>query len=366
MDVGARRAYASLAMKVFHCDHCGNLLFFENVTCVRCGRALAYLPWRADLVSLEPDPTPGSFRARTGDRVRLCSNYVTHQVCNWALPAEASAELCAACELTRTIPDLSAPGNQRLWYELEVAKRRLLFTLMHLGLPVRSLREDPERGLAFDFVAGGSTGHADGVITVALEEADDATRVKRRLELGEPTRTLLGHLRHESGHYYWTRLVEEGGPLEAFREAFGDERADYAEAKRRHYAEGAPAGWQDRFVSAYATMHPWEDWAESWAHYLHMVDTLETGAAVGISVRPRRSDEPAVVNVPDPTRAGATFEWMMESWRTLTYVLDSLNRGLGNDDAYPFVLSPPAVAKLRFVHDLVGRDAQPWTKMPER
>ena len=179
----------------------------------------------------------------SGLRVRLCAHSVAEQICNWAVPVDRAGPLCLACELTRTIPDLAAPGNDRLWYKLEVAKRRLVYTLMHLGLPVFGRSEDPHRGIAFDFVAGGLTGHSSGVITVALEEADDATRLHRRIELGEPTRTILGHLRHESGHYYWTRLIEEGGRLEPFRQTFGDERVDYEGAKQRHYAEGAPAGW---------------------------------------------------------------------------------------------------------------------------
>jgi hypothetical protein len=193
------------------------------------------------------------------------------------------------------------------------------------------------------------TGHADGVITVNVAEADDAERVKRRNELNEPYRTLLGHFRHESGHYYWSKLVENTARIEPFRELFGDERADYAEALKRHYAD-APAGWPDGFVSAYATMHPWEDWAETWAHYLHMTDALETAAACGISIKPRRKDEPVLNKVPDPQ---ASFSRSIAGWATLTYVLNNMNRGLGLDDAYPFVLSPRAIDKLRFVHETI-------------
>ncbi len=341
-------------MKVFHCDHCGQLLFFENVACMRCGRALAFVPSASDLVSLDADGD--AFRTRSGLRVRLCENYVKHQVCNWAIPAHLDASLCRACDLTRTIPNLSKPGNDHLWYKLETAKRRLVYTLDQLALPLRSKRVDVDHGLAFDFMEGAMTGHAGGVITLALEEADDAERVKRRVDLGEPYRTLLGHFRHESGHYYWSELVLRGpsARLEAFRALFGDERQDYDACVKRHYAEGAPASWQESHVSAYATMHPWEDWAETWAHYLHMVDTLETAATSGISITPARADEPTVTSVPDPTASRATFERMMESWGPITYVLNNLNRGLGKGDAYPFVLSTRSIEKLRFVHETIA------------
>ena len=131
------------------------------------------------------------------------------------------------------------------------------------------------------------TGHADGVITLDLAESDDVHRERRRAELGEPYRTLLGHFRHEIGHYYWPILVERAGALERCRALFGDERADYGEALERHYADGPPADWAERHVSAYATMHPWEDWAETFAHYLHIRDTLQTAGGV------RRSSSPA-------------------------------------------------------------------------
>lgn len=351
-------------MRVFHCDHCGQLLFFENVVCVRCGRALAYVPELHDLTSL--DPAGGSQWTSPVDRLagrtfRLCENYSKHNVCNWAVPSEDPNPLCRACRLTRTIPDLSKPGNERLWYELEVAKRRLIYTLHQLQLPLANRLEDPERGLVFDLLGDPDdpslprvmTGHVEGVITVNIAEADDAERVKRRMELGESYRTLLGHFRHEVGHYYWDRLIRGSERLEPFRALFGDERADYDAALHRHY-QGQPAGWQDGFVSAYATMHPWEDWAETWAHYLHMVDTLETAAACGISLEPRRPDEPRLEKVANPVSTrGVPFERMIDSWGAITYVLNNLNRGLGNGDAYPFVLSPRALEKLRFVHDVV-------------
>jgi hypothetical protein len=355
-------------MKVFHCDHCGQLLFFENVNCVRCGRALAYVPELLDLVSLDPIGDNRWQSPSAGRAFRLCENYVTHNVCNVAVDLDDASLLCRSCRLTRTIPNLSRPANHRLWYNLEVAKRRLLYTLDELRLPLANRAEDPAHGLAFEFLedpqpgSGGPavmTGHREGVITVNIAEADEAERVRRRLELNEPYRTLLGHFRHEIGHYYWDLLIRSSVRLDGFRVLFGDERADYDAALHRHY-QGAPAGWQDSFVSAYATMHPWEDWAETWAHYLHMVDTLETAAACGISLRPRRADEPTLRDVPDPTDGTVSFDRMMEGWAAITYVLNNLNRGLGNGDAYPFVLSTASIEKLRFVHRTISQThAQP-------
>jgi len=320
---------------------------------MRCGRALAYVPELADLVSLDRAEGDLWTSPRAGKRLRLCGNYVGHDVCNVAVAEGDPNALCRACRLTRTIPNLSRPENQRLWYDLEVAKRRLVYTLDELGLPLRNRAEDPQHGLAFEFLEGATTGHKDGVITMNLAEADPAERVRRRQQLGEPYRTLLGHFRHEIGHYYWDELIRGGSRLEPFRALFGDERADYDAALHRHY-QGAPAGWQDGYVSAYATMHPWEDWAETWAHYLHMTDTLETAAACGISLTPVRADEPTLESVPDPTKRAVSFERMLESWGAITYVLNNLNRGLGNDDAYPLSLSPPSIAKLRFVHETVA------------
>lgn len=353
-------------MKVFHCDHCGRLLFFENSTCVNCGRAVAFLPDIADVGSLDAD-ADGLWRSPLGGaegrRYRLCQNYSDRQICNWAVPEGEDNAYCASCRLTHVIPDLTGRDAVLGLYRLEGAKRRLIYTLLALDLPVRSRTDDPAAGLAFEFKADTPgapgpvlTGHADGIITINLAEADDAERERRRVAVHEPYRTLLGHMRHESGHYYWDRLIRDTDELGAFRATFGDERADYTAALAAHYQQGPPADWQARFVSAYASAHPWEDWAETWAHYLHMVDTLETAAACGVSLRPRRPDEPALAPVP-PAIATTPwpFERLLDGWFPLTYMLNNLNRGLGLGDAYPFVLSDPAVAKLRLVHDVVAR-----------
>jgi hypothetical protein len=374
MLVLAIRLHSSPHMKVFHCDRCGQLLFFENTECVSCRHRVAYLPDARLVASLEsdgdtwrsllPGAAPGGYR--------LCQNDRIEGVCNWAVPVEEDNPLCASCRITRVIPNLADPAHRPAWYRLEAAKRRLLFTLIELGLPMSTRIDNPEQGLTFEFLAdvepGGKpilTGYADGVITVNIAEADDAEREKRRTAMREPFRTLLGHMRHESGHYWWDRSIRETAALEGFRSLFGDERADYAGALHAYYERGAAFDWQMRFVSAYASSHPWEDWAETWAHYLHMVDTLETAAACGLSLTPLRPDEPALSRVPHPVLPQpAAFDRLIESWFPVTYVLNNLNRGLGHVDAYPFVLSPSVIAKLRFVDDVV-RGAKTGDKVDE-
>jgi len=211
---------------------------------------------------------------------------------------------CESCRLTRLIPDLTVAGTQDAWYRLELAKRRVIYSLKNLALPIGA-RNGSGPGLEFQFLADRPshegpvlTGHAEGTITINSAEADDAERERRRRTLAEPYRTLLGHMRHETGHYYWGQLVADSSVLDDFRALFGDEREEYAGALRRHYQDGPKADWWDRFVSAYASAHPWEDWAETWAHYLPMTDTLEMAAACGVSVRPRRAGEPALHRVP--------------------------------------------------------------------
>jgi hypothetical protein len=354
-------------MKLYACQHCRQLLFFENTKCENCGHTLGYLPDLGVLSALEE--VEGGWRALAGGEpaYRFCAN-AEHQACNWLVPASSSAALCRACEHNRTIPDVANQEHLARWRKLEFAKHRLIYTLKNLDLPLVSKAEDPEKGFAFAFMADPETpdenrakvltGHDNGLITINIAEADDAERERRRNALHEPSRTLLGHVRHEVGHYYWDRLIAGTDRLGPFRALFGDERADYGAALQAHYQNGPPADWQNRFVTAYAAAHPWEDWAETWAHYLHMTDTLETAAACGVSIKPRRRDEPALPRV--PAAAGspdAAFDRLMASWFPLTYVLNNLNRGLGQADAYPFVLSTPAIEKLRFVHDVVAAGA---------
>ena len=353
-------------MKVFHCQNCQQTVFFENTHCNSCGHLLAFLPETREVAALAPaenDQWVSMSLDSDGRLYRLCSNAVQHQNCNWGVAADDPSPLCMSCRLTRVIPNLEIEGNLQAWTKLETAKRRLLYSLLEMQLPVVSRLESPTDGLAFDFLSDELaptgrvlTGHDNGLITINRAEADDAEREKRRLKLHEPYRTLLGHFRHEVGHYYWDRLIRDGGHVEAFRAEFGDETIDYAEALKKHYSTDHGIEWVENFVSSYASSHPWEDWAETWAHYMHMIDALETAAACGLSLKPRRQDEPTLDPLPDiETIRRQSFDRMIEDWLALTYALNNLSRSLGQPDSYPFVLSARAIEKLRFVHDLLPR-----------
>jgi hypothetical protein len=352
----AARATARIDVKTFHCTACQALVFFENTKCLTCGRALAFSPARMAMLALNPEGD-GWWRAvgdgtADEDLFRLCSN--------WAIRRGDPQGLCQSCGLTHTIPNQSVPGSREAWSKLETAKRRVVFAILSLELPLMSKLQDADRGLEFQFLSDSVTvngdqsrvltGHDNGVITINVAEADDVYREGQRLRQHEPYRTLLGHFRHEIGHYYWDRLIQNSSQLDEFRKLFGDERRDYQQALELHYQQGAPANWEDHYISAYATTHPWEDWAESWAHVMHMVDALETAHAVGMSVKPRRRDEPALSIPARPSLARVEdFDSLVTEWSALTYVLNNLTRGLGLADAYPFVLSTPVIDKLRFV-----------------
>lgn len=360
-------------MKLFQCQCCGQVLHFENTTCLRCGRMVGYHPDQDRMVSVEPDGALWRVADPNGlnpdpRRWRFCRNWEL-SACNWMVevaPDESVAPdhpaFCTACRHNRTVPDLSEPVNLLRWQKIEAAKRRLIYTLLRLGLPMPVPGDGHPEPLVFDFLADapGSvervlTGHADGVVTISLTEADDAVREKMRSDMGEAYRTLLGHFRHEIGHYYWDILVRDGGVLDPFRAMFGDDRQDYAAALERHYQQGAPAGWDQNHVSSYATMHAWEDWAETWAHYLHMVDTLETAAALGIRIDPE-VDEDGELSADidfDPYRVPQARR-LIATWRPLTVALNVLNRSMGLPDLYPFVLAGPVQTKLGFVHELVS------------
>ena len=352
-------------MLTFHCDSCRAPVYFENIHCTGCGHTLGLLPEYLRVSALKPlgeglwQPLMPAARGR---RYRQCENYRAHHVCNWMVPADSSERFCTSCRLNDTIPNLSRPGFAEHWFRLERSKRRLMYSLIKLGLPVRSKQEDPTSGLAFSFksqldAAPGehvTTGHANGCITINIDEADPSKRERNRIDLQERYRTLLGHFRHEIGHYYWDTLIAGGAHLEPYRALFGDEREDYGDALKRHYSEGAPDDWQSRFISAYASMHPWEDWAETWAHYLHIVDTLETAEHFGISMEQNLPGGGVTRVAPDfDPYAIDDCEPLVEHWLPLTFALNSLNRSMGLQDLYPFVLSQPAIDKLAFVHRVV-------------
>ncbi len=377
-------------MKLFECQACGQLLQFENTQCMRCGHALGYLPGWATLSALEPapeanpapiqQPAPGSapgsadnqgrnwrLLAATDRLGRYCANHAW-EACNWLIPADSPDRYCPACRLNRTIPDLSVGNNLTLWQRLEAAKHRVVYSILRLGLPLVDKHTDVRAGLAFDFLADDHpdfrdgprvmTGHAEGLITINLAEADDAERERHRRDMAEPYRTILGHFRHEIGHYYWERLVLDGGPIDDFRAMFGDERRNYAEALQAHYAQKGEGDWKDRFVSSYASSHPWEDWAETWAHYLHIVDTLETAHAFGLNVRPGVGRDASLTATADfDPYDRENFDQMVGTWLPLTHAVNSLNRSMGQPDLYPFVLGPAVIDKLRFIHVLVRQSA---------
>jgi hypothetical protein len=356
-------------MKLFKCQNCGQTVFFENRLCEQCHLALGYLPQSGQMLALRQED--GGHKAVAGkpSNVKCCAN-AAQDGCNWLLPADSPETFCAACRHNRTIPNLAEDGNLVHWQRMEIAKHRLFYTLIALGLPLKNLADDSEHGLAFDFLADAPgtsgakilTGHDEGLITINLNEADDAAREKLRTEMGEPYRTLLGHFRHEVGHYFWNVLVRDAGRLEACRAVFGDEREDYGEALKRHYAQGAPPDWQANYISAYATAHPWEDFAETWAHYLHIVDTLETASAYGMRIHPATTRNRALhADIDFDPHHAANVHILVDAWAPLTIAVNSLNRSMGHPDLYPFVLSAPVVKKLGFIHEIVhaGEPAQP-------
>jgi hypothetical protein len=328
-------------------------VFFHNSVCLRCHSDLGFDPVERTMVI--PDET----------FVR-CLN-LDLASCNWLLSSDGEAEehdgLCLSCRLTRTRPDDDDVDALGAFAEAETQKRRLVFQLLDLGLPVVPYDETTELGLAFDLLSSRFDqvliGHDDGLITLDLAESDDAHREQVRHQMGEAYRTVLGHFRHEIGHYYWDVLIDgDEQRLAAFRELFGDETHDYAEALDQHYQNGPPTDWEDRYVSQYATMHPWEDWAETFAHYLHIRDALQTAASFGLQVNgpdidaPERTGELAAVPT-EPSDADSILD-LVADWLALSYALNAMSRSLGNNDLYPFVLAPAIVDKLRFVHTTVG------------
>lgn len=338
----------------FSCPTCANIVYFENRQCLNCSSRLAYDPVSVGMQVLHG--SDGDWRTSGGRH--LCEN-ATHDACNW-LAEDAGPGLCAACRHNRTIPDLSVPENLELWRRIELAKHHLFYSLLRWRLPVETRSGPDGAGLAFDFMAdavepGGGvarvmTGHESGLITVNIAEADDAEREKRRTAMSEPYRTVLGHMRHEVGHWYWERLVRDGPLLQPFRALFGDERADYGAALAAHYRDGPPADWQGSFVSAYASAHPFEDFAESFAHYTHIVDALETAVDYGMRVSDLK--EARAVSRLDPYLEGDT-RLIVSAFSGIALAVNAVNRSLGQPDLYPFVLSEPAIEKLAFVHALI-------------
>jgi hypothetical protein len=353
-------------MKTQRCV-CGQLIFFQNVACLHCKRELGFLPDLLRLTSLDPEgnglwrPTAEEARAAL---YRKCQNYAEAGVCNWMVPQNENDAFCLSCRLNEIIPDLSNRENRTLWTRIENAKRRLVYSLIQLNLPVKSKKDDPQQGLAFRFLSdvanptGGTsvvmTGHNQGIVTLNIAEADDARRETIRHLMNEPYRTLLGHFRHEIGHYYWGRLVRGTTFLEPYRQLFGSEQGDYTQALNQYYNSGAPANWHERYISAYATAHPWEDWAETWAHFMHIQDALEIASDFGLTGKrihldPQDKDDKTWLSLKQ-----TTFEGVFGSWSELAVSLNSFIHSMGLPDLYPFAHSPDVIEKLRFIYEVIG------------
>ena len=347
-------------MQSFTCSNCGRDAFFDNRVCLGCGSELGFEPDRFAMQALTPATGDAGRQAIGGEQAhrpfKLCAN-ARHGACNWLLPVNAERTLCRACALNRAIPDLSEPDQLMAWRAIEAAKKRLVYSLLRFGLGVDGC-PPATPPLTFDVIRHAVTGHLDGVVTIDVAEADAVERERRRERFDEPYRSLLGHLRHESGHYYWTIVVEQAGLIAEFRGLFGDERDDYAAALARHHAHGPPGDWHRSCVSAYASAHPWEDWAETWAHYLHIVETVDTAAATGMEPRAKGLAQGAAwpFGRTDIYR-DATLEMLMERWFPLTAALNELSRSMGHTDFYPFVTPAEAMPKFAFVHRAIRNAA---------
>lgn len=387
-------------MKTFQCSHCQSLIFFNDLVCLNCQHALGFEPRRLTLLAVTPvleqtvesdtqtdTPTtevpglwqvaggPGVEQTLPAGRFRFCRNHTEYQACNFLVAEDDPEVYCVSCRQTHVIPNLDMPGNLQRWATIEQAKRRLFYTLAKLGLEESVSGGAGVRTPVYKFLEDipgeppVMTGHDDGLITINIAEADDAERTRRRIDLHEPYRTLLGHLRHEVGHYFWDQFfLNDPQALEECRDVFGDETLDYSQALQQHYQQPRP-DWQSDFVSSYATSHPWEDWAETWAHYLHLIDLLETAANYQIAFTLQSPEGPMTVQCLDPydAMAGLTASHdvtaapaaglveLFNQGMGVSLVLNSLNRSLGQEDAYPFVLTTPVLDKLTFVHEIVQR-----------
>lgn len=344
-------------MKRYFCQ-CGQEIFLNNAFCEKCGRDLIYDPNAQTMWSgvLTDKGFIAHFKNADAAAEELvlqpCSNRNSNIHCNWAVTCEDGCQ-CTSCKSTRTIPDQSLPKNAYRWRTLERAKRQLFTTLLSLNLPIEDYHSS-ENGLAFDFLEDQRTnpnvaiehvltGHNNGTITLNAAEADEGFLHTMKEEMGERYRTILGHFRHEVGHYYWNIVIQTDDQLAEFRELFGDERQDYGEALQRYYQQDKPKFKSSQYITQYASSHPHEDWAETWAHYLHIVDTLETAVSYGLSAyEPKAND----------------FDDWYSEWARVAQVMNALNRSMGLSDAYPFILTDIVRNKLKFIDSLIDGFSQ--------
>lgn len=357
-------------LRRFLCPHCRNEVHFSNRQCVKCLSFLGYVPSRDAIVLLGVGDD--GFAAKTPDHT-LCGN--RNQIgCNWICESDESNSLCLSCVHTTKIPNTQNDVHRMRWDRLERAKRRLFYAIIKFQLPLANHADGTRGFLHFELLSDQlgkvdkngkpvrvMTGHSFGKITININEADDVIREKHRVAMGEPYRTLIGHFRHEVAHYYWDKLVANKPAITGFRQCFGDERADYSKALKAHYKSGPKANWQQSFVSAYAASHPWEDFAETWAHYFHMVSGLETAYAYQIDPQPIREGASPLPELADPYDVN-DLERLLKHWIPLTVAMNAMNRSIGNSDYYPFVLSDAIRDKLKFIHTLIKQGDHP---MPE-
>lgn len=334
-------------MKPYSCS-CGQAVFCDNTVCISCGQLLGFDPMLGIIISLKKT-LDSCLVDGQGKAYQLCANRRLYQVCNGIVPLDEPQgidALCNTCQLNRTIPVVERPKNLLRWQRLEAAKRRMIAGLAAVDLQVGAGNQNAAGPMRFDFMEDKrshpdvlehfvSTGHKNGLITINLMEADDVQRVRQRELSGERQRTLLGHFRHEAGHYFYPQLVVD---IDAFKNLFGDPFADYELALRSYYDQGPSSGWGDRFISAYASSHPLEDWAECFAHVLHIQDGLETATAYGLI---------------KPSIQVSTLTEQLTSWNEFVISLNEINRSLGVRDPYPFVVSQIVSTKMNFVQESI-------------
>ncbi|KAA8733672.1 hypothetical protein F4V57_06330 [Acinetobacter qingfengensis] len=345
-------------MKIFYCSNCQAQIFFHNYICNNCQHPVGYVPALETMMTFKKTEKGWQSLDENGLYFKACKNYQDYHVCNWMIDIHENTDLCESCKLTTVIPDLHEEKNIEYWAKLETAKRRFLYMTQRLKIFPRAKKNpDDHLGLSFQFLVPTDdqpvlTGHANGLITLNAFEADTVYRETTRISMGENYRTLLGHFRHESGHFYFDTLVQNSKWIDEFRQLFGDERIDYADSLKHYYENGAQENWQENYISAYATSHPWEDWAESWAHYLHMISTLDTAFYTGMSIQSQHPNNPEL-KFKDCPVCSADFTLTIKNWFALSYSLNALNRSMGLSDAYPFTLSDKVINKLHFIHQIL-------------
>ncbi|WP_031425338.1 putative zinc-binding metallopeptidase [Flavimarina sp. Hel_I_48] len=351
-------------MKLFQCTCCKNAVFFENSQCIHCENALAYLPQAQKMITA----SNGSFEYPKDSDAQYvyCVNH-EHQACNWLVKKEEEnigKKFCVACQLNHTIPNLTKKKNLRQWRKIEGAKHRLIYSLQRFNLPLNINKNGEDLALSFDFLAPQKikgeikpvmTGHLHGLITINIKEANAVHRESMKEQMKERYRTVLGHFRHEVGHFYWEVLIRGNSDNnEAFTTLFGDANQDYGEALQEYYKNGAAKNWRETYISKYASSHPWEDWAETWAHYMHIIDTLETAYSFGIKTRPKVGKNAQMdTEIDFDPYLEQDFSKIINRYIKLTFALNSLNRSMGQPDLYAFVLTAMDIEKLKFVHKVI-------------